>query len=156
MLRCTSTISKFTTLMHCIRTNLTFPATLSELCLNTKDFLHCKAYDNEELLHEIMEAPLTERLFTRRKKMLSRPDGFMLYGNLGVGFFSFSELLFPNMKVRLRLIRARRNFCMISDNPNVILGIVDCSVYTRRIALKDDYHKKRWDMPARLLWSSTI
>ena len=156
MLRCTSTISKFTTLMHCIRTNLTFPANLSELSLNTKYFLHCEAYDNEELLHEITEAPLTEPFFTRRMKMLSRPDGFMLYGKLGVGFFSTSELLFPNMKVRVQLIRARPNFCMISDNPNVILGIVDCSVYTRRIALKDDYHKKRWDMPARLLWSSTI
>ena len=37
---------------------------------------------------------------------------------------------------------------MISDNPNVSLGIVDCSHYTRRIALKDVYHKKRLDMPA--------
>ena len=35
---------------------------------------------------------------------------------------------------------------MISDNPNVSLGIVDCSLYTRRIALKDDYHKKLMDM----------
>ena len=35
---------------------------------------------------------------------------------------------------------------MISDNPNVSLGFVDCSLYTRRIALKDDYHKKRMDM----------
>ena len=37
---------------------------------------------------------------------------------------------------------------MISDNPNVSLGIVDCSLYVRRIALKDDYHKKRMDMLA--------
>ena len=37
---------------------------------------------------------------------------------------------------------------MISDNPSVSLGIVDCSIYTRRIALKDDYHKKRIDMLA--------
>ena len=52
------------------------------------------------------------------------------------------------MKIRLRLIRARPNFYMISDNPNVSLGIVDCSLYTRRFALKDDYHKKRMDMLA--------
>ena len=26
------------------------------------------------------------------------------------------------------------------------VGIVDCSLYARRIALKDDYHKKRMDM----------
>ena len=37
---------------------------------------------------------------------------------------------------------------MISDNPNVSLGIVVCSLYTRRIALKDGYHKKRMDMLA--------
>ena len=80
--------------------------------------------------------------------MLSRPDGFMLYGTLGVDAFSTSELLYPNMEIRLRLIRARPKFYMISDNPNVSLGIVDCSIYTRRNALKDDYHKKRMDMLA--------
>ena len=37
---------------------------------------------------------------------------------------------------------------MISDNPNVGFGIVDCQVYTRRIALKDDYHEKRMDLLA--------
>ena len=81
-------------------------------------------------------------------KMLTRPDVFMLYGKLGVGFLATSELLYPNMKIRLRLIGARTNFYRISDNPNVSLGIVDCSLYTRRIALKDDYHKKRMDMLA--------
>ena len=81
-------------------------------------------------------------------KLLSRPDGFILYGKLAIAFFSISELLYPNMKIRLRLIRAWPNFYMISDNPNVSLGIVDCSLYTRRIALKDDYHKKRMDMLA--------
>ena len=80
--------------------------------------------------------------------MLSRPDGFMLYGKLGVGFFSTSELLYRNMKIRLRLMRARPNFYMISPNPNVSLGIVDCSLYTRCFALKDDYHKIRMDMLA--------
>ena len=75
-------------------------------------------------------------------KLLSRPDGFMLYGKLGIDFFSTSELVYPNMKIRLRLIKARPSFYMISDNPNVSLRIVDCSLYTRRIALKDDYHKK--------------
>ena len=111
-----------------------------------KGVLHCEGYDYEEFPDEIMEAPLSEPLFTRRMKKLSRPDGFMLYGKLAVDFFSTSELLYPNMKIRLRLIRARPNFYMISDNPNVSLGIVDCSLYTRRIALKDDYHKKRMDM----------
>ena len=52
------------------------------------------------------------------------------------------------MKIRLRLLRARPIFYMISDNPNVSLRIVDCSLYTSRIAPKDDYHKKRMDMLA--------
>ena len=37
---------------------------------------------------------------------------------------------------------------MISDNLNVSLGIVDCSLYTRRLAFKNDYHKRRMNMLA--------
>ena len=107
-----------------------------------------RGVDYEKFPDEIMEAPLSEPFFTRRMKMLSRPDGFRLYGKLGVDIFSTSELLYPNMKVRLRLIRARPTFYMISDNTIVSLGIVDSSLYTRRVALKDDYHKKRMDMLA--------
>ena len=55
------------------------------------------------------------------------------------------------MKNRLRLIRATPNFYTISDNPNVSHGIVDCSLYTRLIALKDDYHRKGMDMLADVL-----
>ena len=93
-----------------------------------------------------MEAPLSEPFFTRRMKMLSRPDDFIFYGKLSVDFLSSSELFYRNTKIRLRLIRARPNFYMINDNPNISLGIVDCSLYTLCIALKDDYHKKRIDM----------
>ena len=102
-----------------------------------KGVLYCEGYDDEEFPDEVMEAPLSEPFFSRRMKIISRPDGFMLYGKLGVDFLSTSELLYPNMKIRLRLIRDRPIFYMISDNPNVSLGIVDCSLYTRRIALKD-------------------
>ena len=120
-----------------------------------KGVLHCEGYDYEEFPDEIFEAPLSEPFSTKRMKMLSRPDGFVLYGKFGVDCFSTSEMLYPNMKIRLRLIRARPNFYMISDNPNVSLGLVDCSLFcslcTRRIALKGDYHKKRMDMLAYLL-----
>ena len=40
---------------------------------------------------------------------------------------------------------------MSSDNPKDSLGIVHCSLYTRRIPLKDDYHMKRVDMLADAL-----
>ena len=75
-------------------------------------------------------------------KILSRPDGFMLYKKLEVDFLVTSELPDPNMK----LFRARPIFYMISDNPNVSPGIVDCSLYTRRIARNDDYYKRRRDL----------
>ena len=109
--------------------------------------LHCEGYDYEQDPENISN-PLPDPFFTRRMKLLSRPDVFMLYGKLGIDFFSTSELLYLNIKIRLLLIRASPNFYMISDNPNVSLGIVDCSLHTRRIALKDDYHKKRMDMLA--------
>ena len=112
-----------------------------------KGVLHCEGYDYEQDPEDIND-PLLDPFFTKRMKLLSRPDGFMLYGKMGIDFFSTSELLCPNMKIRLRLIWARPNFYMISDNSNVSRGIVDCSLYTRRIALKDDYHEKRMDMLA--------
>ena len=112
-----------------------------------KGVLHCKGYDYEQDPEDISNH-LPDPIFTRRMKLLSRPDGFMLYGKLGIDFFSTSELPYPNMNIRLRLIRARPNFYMISDNPNFSLGILDCSLYTRRIALKHDYYKKRMDMLA--------
>ena len=67
----------------------------------------------------------------------------MLYGKLGIDFLATSELLYPNMKVQNRLNRARPNFYMISENPNVSLGFEDCSLYTRSVMLKEGYHKKR-------------
>ena len=81
--------------------------------------------------------------FTRKMKLYRRPDDFMFNGKLGIDFLTTSELLYPNKKVRIRLIRPRPSFYMIGENPNVSLGIVDCSLYTRRVMLKEDYHKKR-------------
>ena len=120
-----------------------FKAAISEY----KGVLHCEGYDYEQDPEENSN-PILDPFFTKRMKLLSKPDGFMLYGKLGIDFFSTSELLYPYMKIWLRLIRARPNFYMISDNPNVSLGIVDYSLYTRHIALKYDYHKKRLDMLA--------
>ena len=37
---------------------------------------------------------------------------------------------------------------MICDKQNVSLAIVDCLLYTRRIAPKENYHKKRMYMLA--------
>ena len=68
-----------------------------------------------------------------------------LYRKLRVDFFSPFELLYPNLKIRRRIFTARPNFYKVSDNPNVCLGFVDCSLYIRHIVLKDDCQKKRMD-----------
>ena len=101
--------------------------------------LHCEGYDYEEDPENLVDGQFS----TRRMKLYSRPDGFMLYGKLDIDFLTTFELLYPKMKVRIRLIRARPKFYMISENPNVRLGIVDCCLYTRRVMLREDYHKKR-------------
>ena len=120
-----------------------FKAAISEY----NGVLHCESYDYEQDPEDITN-PVPDTFFTRRMKLLSRLDDFRLYGKLGIEFFSTSELLYPNMKIGLRLIRATPRFYMISDNPNLSVVIVNCSVYTRRITLKDGYHKKRMDMLA--------
>ena len=112
-----------------------FKSTLSDY----KGVLHCEGYDYEEDPENFVECPF----FTRRMELYSRPEGFMLYVELGIDFLRTSELLYPNVKVRIRINRARPNFYMINENPNVSLGIVDCSLYTRRLMLKEDYHKKK-------------
>ena len=112
-----------------------FKSTLSDY----KRVLLYERYDYEEDPENLVEGPF----FTGKMTLYSRTDGFMSYGKLGINFLTTSESLYPNMKVRIRLIRARPNFYMISKNPNVSLGIVDCSLYTRRVMLKEDYHKKQ-------------
>ena len=101
--------------------------------------MHCEGHDYEKNPEILLECPF----FTGRMKLYSRPEGFMFYGKLGIAFSKTSELLYPKLKVRIRLIQARPNFYMISENRNFSLGIVDCSLYTRRVMLKEGYHKNR-------------
>ena len=133
--------------MVCMHTSLTIKNNFKGAITENKSVLHGEGYDYEQDPEDVTN-PLRDPFYTRRMRLLSRPDGFMLFGKKGIVFFSTSELLYPNMENRLRLIRARPKFYMINDNPNVSLGIVDGSIYTRPTALRDDYHKKRMDMVA--------
>ena len=99
-------------------------------------------------VYQMMETPMSEPFFTNDMKMPNRPDGFILYCNLAVDFFSSSKRLYTNMKNRLRLIGARPKFCMTFDNLNVSLRFVECSLYTHRIAFKYDCRKEKKDMLA--------
>ena len=64
-----------------------FKAAISEY----KGVLHFEGYDYEQAPEDITN-PLPDPFFTRRMKLLSRTDDFMLYDKLGIDFFSTSEL----------------------------------------------------------------
>ena len=74
-----------------------------------------------------MEAPLSEPFSLGKRKWLADLMASCC-GKLGVDIFSTSEMFYPIKKIRLRMIRARPNFYIISENSNVSLGIVDCSL----------------------------
>ena len=59
------------------------PNNVTELSLNETEFgtARCLTMKNPD---EIKDAPLSESFYTRRKEMLSRADGFMLYYKLGL------------------------------------------------------------------------
>ena len=113
---------------------------------NTREISTASGTITKRFLMKSWERLCLNIFLTRRMKKLSRPNAFMLYGKLGVDFFSTLEILYPRMKNRLQLIRARSNFYMISYNPNVSFGKVDRSLYTHHIDLKYDHHKKTMDM----------
>ena len=62
--------------------------------VEVKLVLHCEGYDYEDFPVDIKKAPLSQLIFLRRMKILSRPDRFMLNGALKVVYFSTSELVY--------------------------------------------------------------
>ena len=98
--------------------------------------------------------------FTDRANSLGTGITFSLYGRLAIDLFTCEKLLLPKTKVRIKLIRARPNFYMLSDNPNVSLKIVDCSLFTRRILVAEpNHHCLQWNLerePAHYNYMETI
>ena len=123
-----------------------FKAAISEY----KRVLHCEGYDYEHD-PENNSNPLPDPFFTRRMKLLSRPDSFMLYGKLGIDFSSSSELFYPNKEIRLRLIRGRPNFYMISATPISVLEFWIVHVTLVVLLLRMINSKKEWTCSLMLL-----
>ena len=98
--------------------------------------------------------------FTDRANSLGTEITFSLYGRLAIDLFTCEKLLLPNTKVRIKLIRARPNFYMLSDNLNVSLKIVDCSLFTRKILVAEPKHQNlQWNLerePAQYNYMETI
>ena len=66
MLKCTSTISNFTTLMDCMRTNLTFPTISREPPLNTREFCTAPGMTMKNFLMKLWKR-LCLNLFSQRE-----------------------------------------------------------------------------------------
>ena len=68
---------------------------LNSIFSNVEVYVNNQQIMELQILDKTMETPLPEPFFTRRMKMLSKPESFMLYGRLGDNFFSTFELFYP-------------------------------------------------------------
>ena len=101
-------------------TNRVFPTTLRVAISEYKVILYCEGYDFEANPDDIQDSPLTDPIFSKRLKMLLRSDGLTLYEKMGGDFFTTCELLYPNMKVRIRLIRGDLIFTCLAITPLLV------------------------------------
>ena len=85
--------------------------------------------------------------FTDRTNALGSGITFSFFGRLAIDLFTCEKLLLPKTQVRTKHIRARLNFYMLPDNPNISLRIVDCALFTRRILVAEPNHQNlQWNM----------
>ena len=79
--------------------------------------------------------------FTDRTNSLESGITFSLYGRFAIDLFTCEKLLLRKTELRIKLIRARPNFYMLSNNPKVNLKIVVCSLFTRRTLVAEPNHQ---------------
>ena len=104
--------------------------------VSNKGIPACHGFSFEEYPDAFDMHPLTDRA-----NSLGTGITFSFYGRLALDLFTYEKLLLPITKVRIKLIRARPNFYMLSDNPNFSLKFVDCSLFTRRILVAEPNHQ---------------
>ena len=143
MLRSTSTISKYTNIRDWMRISLTFPTISEEPSSNTMEFCCGNGMTMKKFVTVLWRQPCLIHVLQVDWKCLVDPMASCFMVNRIWPLFSTSESLYPNMKFRKRLIRAKQNFCEVSENHNVSPGVVDCSLYASRIALRYDCHKNQ-------------
>ena len=121
-----------------------------------KAVLHCTRYDYEQYPDEIMESSLSELFSRRRMKMLSKPHGFMVFGKLGIEIFSTSQLLYPKMKARLRLISAGLISTWLATTPTLVseLSVVHFTLVV--LLSRMNITRIEWTCLLILVWSSTL
>ena len=109
---------------------------INSSAVSNKGMLVCHVYSFEEHPEAFDMYP-----FTDRANSLGSGITFSLYGSLAIDLFTCEKLLLPKTEVRIKLIRARPKFYMLSDNPNVGLIIVDSLLFTRRVSVVEPNHQ---------------
>ena len=109
---------------------------LNSTAVSNKGKVACHGYSFEEFPEAFDMYP-----FTDRTNSLESGITFSLYGRLAIDLFTCEKLLLRKTELRIKLIRARPNFYMLSNNPKVNLKIVDCSLFTRRILVAEPNHQ---------------
>ena len=104
-------------------TNLTFPKTSREPFLNKGEFCTARVTNMKHFQMKLWKRLCLQLSFTMRLKMLSRQDPLASCCMVawGVDFFPTSELLYPNMKIRLQVIRVRPTF---QPTPTLIMVLL--------------------------------
>ena len=103
---------------------------------NNEGILACNGYEFEKEPSDFEKSP-----FIDREEELLMKNGTTFYGKLVIDLFQCENLLLPNTKIRLKLIRARPNFYMISNNPHVSLKVLDCSLFTGFVVVNEVHHQ---------------
>ena len=109
---------------------------LNASTMNNEGILACHEYEFERYPSDYEKSP-----FIDREEEILLKDWVTLYGKLAIDLFQCEKILLPNTKIRLKLIRARPSFYMISYNPYVSLRVLDCSLFTRRVVVNEVYHQ---------------
>ena len=123
--------------------------------VRNKGILACHGYSFKENPDAFDMHPIFDRA-----NSLGTGINFSLCGRLAIDLITCEKLLLPKTKVRIKLIRARPNFYMLSDNPNASLKIVHSSLFTRRILVAEPNHQYlQWNLerePAHYNYMETI
>ena len=129
---------------------------LSSSAVSNEGILACHGYSFEEFRDAFGMHP-----FIDRANSLGTGITFSPYGRLAIDLFTCEKLLLPNTKIRIKLTRARLNFYMLSDIPNIVsLNFVDCSLFIRTNLVAESNHQNlHWNLerePAQYNYMETI
>ena len=84
--------------------------------------------------------PFTDRANCLRTRLL-------FHGRVAIDLFTCDKLLLPKTKFRIKRIRVRRNFYMLSDNSNVRSKKLDCSLFIGRSLIVEPNHRYlQWNL----------